>query len=82
MTYQFEIIPRDWYKRRSPSLPQRKPSQVSIDNFVLEHNHICHMQVQYDDGSQKTLIGRVIYNKLAERWTVDGMELAVNVIVS
>jgi|GEM_PF-1834149 len=36
--------------------------------------------INYSDGSKKELIGRVIYNKLNDYWTVDGMEVAVRVI--
>ncbi|MCH2058529.1 MAG: hypothetical protein MK214_18355 [Thalassotalea sp.] len=78
--FTFELIARDWYKRRTPKDKVVTPLSVEIPEFKLTHNHICKMQVNYSDGSEKQLIGRVIYNKLADRWTVDGMELAVNVI--
>lgn len=80
MSKQFEIIPRDWHKRRSPNKTAVMPLTVEIPDFEQSHNHICHMHVSYSDGSEKQLIGRVIYNKLADRWTVDGMELAVKLV--
>lgn len=80
MAYNFDIIPRDWHKRRTPSLNLVQPVKVEIPDFQLNHNHICKMNVTYSDQSEKQLIGRVIYNKLTETWTVDGMELAVKVI--
>ncbi|NMP32530.1 hypothetical protein HII17_13250 [Thalassotalea sp. M1531] len=80
MTFQFEIIERDWYKRRSPKEAIIKPVSVTIPDYTSTHNHMCKMHVVYSDKSEKSLIGRVIYNKLNDRWTVDGMELAVNVV--
>ena len=80
--YSFKILARDWYKRRKPSSQIIEPLKVDIPNFKQEHNHMCTMVVTYSDHSTKELIARVIYNQLAKRWTVDGMELAVEVIVS
>ena len=38
------------------------------------------MDVLFDNGARKTLIARVIYNKMKGYWTVDGMEVAVKVL--
>jgi len=77
---EFQIIPRDWYKRRRPDQAQPIPVSVQIPEYQALANHICKMLVSYSDGSKKELIGRVIYNKLKHYWTVDGMEVAVRVI--
>lgn len=76
----FEIIPKEWYKRRTLTGKQVKPVHVAIPDYQAVHNHICNMIVSYSDDSLKTLIARVIYNDLTEKWTVDGMEVAVTVI--
>ena len=74
---QFTIIDRQWYKRRQPSAQQVQPVSVVIPDYQAIHNHFCTMVVSYSDGSEKSLIARVIYNQLNEQWTVDGMEVAV-----
>jgi hypothetical protein len=78
MGYHFNIIEKDWYKRRTPRVALT-PVAVSISDYKAEHNHMCTMQVTYEDGSVKELIARVIYNKLNHTWTVDGMSVAVKV---
>lgn len=80
MTTSFEIIAKDWYKRRRPNDKVAIPISVNIPDFQPIKNHICNMEVHYDDGTSKTLIARVIYNQLNDYWTVDGMEVAVKVI--
>ena len=80
LNYTFQILARDWHKRRKPSHKTIEPISVEIPNFMLEHNHMCTMVVTYSDDSKKELIARVIHNQLAQRWTVDGMEVAVEVV--
>lgn len=77
MTRTFQIIPKDWYKRRKLSGTQIKPVSVVIPDYQESHNHICNMVVTYSDQSSKTLISRVLYNSFTDKWTVDGMEVAV-----
>ena len=77
--YQFEIIPKDWAKRRKAKA-EATPIKVSIPDFELKQQHFCNMQVQYADGSQKTLFSRVLKNHITGQWTVDGMHVAVKVI--
>ena len=79
MNYQFTIIEKDWYKRRQPTQVDAKPIKVSISDYQPIHNQFCQMHVEFDDGSQKTLIARVIQNKITHEWTVDGMSVAVRV---
>ncbi|WP_448548559.1 hypothetical protein [Thalassotalea fusca] len=79
MNYQFTIIEKDWYKRRHPNKTVVKPIRVSIPDYQPIHNQFCHMHVDYDDGSNKTLIARVLLNKITQQWTVDGMSVAVRV---
>lgn len=75
----FEIIEKDWYKRRVPS-QSLKAVSVKIDDFQKVPNHFCDMEVTYEDGSKKVLKSRVIYNALQQRWTVDGMAVAVRLV--
>ncbi|WP_206484119.1 hypothetical protein [Thalassotalea sp. G2M2-11] len=60
---------------KEPALPVK----VDIPDYQAIHNHFCTMNVEFSDGSLKSLIARVIYNKLTKEWTVDGMEVAVRV---
>lgn len=80
MARKFEIIQKDWYKRRTITGKQVKPVHVAIPDYKPIHNHICNMIVSYDDDSLKTLIARVLYNELTNKWTVDGMEVSVTVV--
>lgn len=80
MGRMFQIIAKDWYKRRSPTGAEIKPVHVSIPDYKATHNHICNMIVTFSDRSTKTLIARVLFNELTNQWTVDGMEVAVTVI--
>ena len=76
---KFEIITKDWYKRRRPEQDVIVPVSVVIPDYQSIANHMCKMHVTYSDGSVKSLISCVIYNKLTSQWTVDGMEVAVRV---
>ena len=78
--YQFEIIPKSWNKRRKPT---KQPSvlSVTIPDFELKEQHFCNMHVRYEDNSEKTYFSRVIRNQLTGQWTVDGMHVAVKVIL-
>lgn len=77
---RYEIIEKDWYKRRAPDQKSKVPVHVDIPDFKMEANHMCKMFVTYDDNSQKALLARVIQNQITKQWTVDGMEVAVRVI--
>lgn len=76
---KYEIIEKDWYKRRVPSTAPKAVS-VAFDNLQQQANHMCKMHVTFDNGEIKQLISRVIYNKLNNTWSVDGMEVAVRII--
>ena len=80
MAREFKIIPKTWYKSRTFTGKQIEPVHVAIPDYQEVHNHICNMIVSYSDDSLKTLIARVLYNDLNEKWTVDGMEVAVTVV--
>mgnify|MGYP000135564806 CR=1 FL=1 len=80
MAREFKIIPKDWYQKRSLTGKKIEPVHVAIPDYQQVHNHICNMIVSYSDDSLKTLIARVLYNDLNEKWTVDGMEVAVTVV--
>ena len=76
----FEIIEKDWFKRREPNKIKRKVLEVRIPDYKQEQNHFCDMFVTYDDGTEAKYIARVIYNKINDYWTVDGMHVSVKVI--
>lgn len=78
--YQFEIIKKDWQKRRKPDANPIAPVSVVIPDFKKEKNHMCKMLVTFNDGTEKSLISRVIQNQITKVWTVDGMEVAVKLI--
>lgn len=80
MARKFEIIEKEWYKRRTLTGKEIKPVHVAIPDYQPVHNYICNMIVSYSDDSLKTLISRVLYNELTGKWTVDGMEVSVTVI--
>lgn len=76
---QLEIIEKDWYKRRAPTA-HAKAIAVELIDFKPVANHLCDMKVTFDDGSEKILRSRVIFNNLRQQWTVDGAEVAVRVL--
>lgn len=78
--YRFEIIPKSWEKRRKPT-KQPQPVSVEIPDFVLKEQHFCNMRVIFDDYSERTFYSRVLCNHLTKQWTVDGMHVAVKVII-
>lgn len=78
--YRFEIIPKNWSKRRTP-VAEPKPVFVSIPDFQLLDQHFCTMQVSYEDGSQRQFYSRVIQNVITGQWTVDGMHVACRVSI-
>ncbi|WP_286261080.1 hypothetical protein [Thalassotalea atypica] len=80
MTHQFKIIEQDWYKRRVPTNKRNRPVSVSIPDYQQVPNHMCQMIVTYDDGFKKELLARVIQNQITKNWTVDAMEVAVQVL--
>lgn len=79
MEKKFHIIARDWYKRKISNKNPIYPVKVSIPDYQQTHQYICNMIVNYSDHSVKSLIGRVIYNELKQKWIVDGMSVAVAV---
>lgn len=79
MEPRFEIIHKDWYKRRKPVKNLVEPISVEIPDYQATKNHMCKMKVVYSDRSEKQLIARVLFNEKTQQWTVDGMEVAVKV---
>ena len=80
MTHSFQIIAKFSNKKYFAAEETVKPIGVVIPDYREINNHICNMVVTYNDCSEKSLIGRVNYNNLTDIWTVDAMEMAVNVI--
>lgn len=79
-TYRFEVIPKSWSKRRKPD-EELKILTVEIPDFELKEQHFCNMHVHYEDGSENVFYSRVIRNSQTGQWTVDGMHVAVKVII-
>lgn len=80
-SYLFELMPRDWYKRRTPNRPEPEPVEiVSVVPFDKVHNLMCTMTVRYSNGTEKQLLSRVLYNKLQDHWAVDAMSVAAKLI--
>lgn len=73
---KYEIIQKSWSKRRKLD-QQKQINNIKFIDFKREHNHFCEMFVQYADGSEDTLISRVIFNQIKQHWTIDGMQVAV-----
>lgn len=76
---EIEIIELSWCKRRAPD-KKVKIINVGIIGYEQIHNHFCRMIVDYEDGTQKNLISRVLYNKMKDHWIIDGMHVAVKVL--
>ena len=55
-------------------------NNISLIDFIKQHNHFCKMQVSYGDGSEQTLTARVIFNAIKQQWTVDGMQVAIRLV--
>ena len=53
---------------------------IKFIDFKKEHNHFCKMAIRYSDGSEQTLISRVIFNEIKNHWVVDGMHVAVRLL--
>jgi radical SAM superfamily enzyme with C-terminal helix-hairpin-helix motif len=79
MVKKFHIIGRDSTKNQGSNKQKIYPIQVSIPDYKQTHDYICNMIVNYSDHSVKSLIGRVLYNELKQKWIVDGMAVTVNV---
>lgn len=73
---KYEIIEKSWSKRRKVDQP-KEVEDIKFIDFKKEHNHFCKMEVRYSDGSEESLISRVIFNEIKNHWTVDGMKVAV-----
>jgi len=71
-----EIIQKSWSKRRAHTADPIVKN-VELSGYKEEHNHICKMHVEYEDGNHVTYIARVIYHNLKNEWIVDGMHVAV-----
>lgn len=70
---KFELMPQDWYKRRSKVKEDSYITQVSVRGFKKIENSNCLMQVTYEDGTQIELGSIIQHNELADRWTVHGL---------
>ena len=80
MSREFQIIPKNWYKKKRLTGEEVKPVHVAIPNYQAIHDHTCTMITSYSDGTLKRLKARVLYNDLSQQWTVDGVEVAVIVV--
>ena len=80
MAHSFELMQRDWYKRRKPNSDEVSIVDYEVIDFEKTHNHMCKIKITYSNGKEKVLIARVIFNQLTNVWTIDGMELALKLI--
>ena len=76
---KYEVIPKSWSKRRKVDQP-KEIEYIKFVDFKKEHNHFCKMEIRYSDGSDQTLISRVIFNEIKNHWIVDGMHVAVRLL--
>lgn len=68
----FEIQHLNWHKRRAPTT-EPQPTSIRCDNFKKEENHFCEVYVQYDDGVERKLLGRVIHNQIKGHWAINAI---------
>ncbi len=76
---KYEIIQKSWSKRRKVD-QSKEIDDIKFIDFKKEHNHFCKMEIRYSDGSEQTLISRVVYNEIKNHWTADGMHVAVRIL--
>ena len=69
---KFIINNLDWFKRRKPT-KEPKPTSVIVPDFKKELNYKCDVITQYDDGVERILFGRVLFNEIKEEWSVNGI---------
>jgi len=74
--YHFELIERNWYKRRYP-IPDPDVVSFQVIDYKQEENYFCKVIFVYDNNTVKTMIGRVIQNKIKGHWTIDCMHHAL-----
>lgn len=75
----YEIMTKSWSKRRRLD-KQKSVRHIEFIDFIQQHDHFCTMKVSYTDGSDESLISRVIFNDIKQHWTVDGMKIAVRLL--
>ena len=76
---KYEVINKSWSKRRKLDA-NKNISHIEFSEFQKQHNHFCKMHVTYEDGSNESLLSRVVYNEIKGSWVVDGMSVAVRVL--
>jgi len=76
---KYKLITKSWSKRRRIDQP-KEIEEIKFVDFKKEHNHFCKMEVHYFDGSEQTLISRVVFNEIKKHWIVDGMHVAVRLL--
>jgi hypothetical protein len=76
---KYQIMTKSWSKRR-PIDTSDKVQTIEFIDFKKQHDHFCKMLIQYKNGTQETLISRVVFNQIKNHWTVDGMKVAVRLI--
>lgn len=68
----FQIQQLNWHKRRAAT-KQPEPVAVEIPDFQKTVNHMCQVQVQFDDGTTAILTGRIGQNPISGTWTVSAI---------
>jgi len=69
---EFEIRQLSWHKRRKPG-QEIKPVSVAAPGFRKEVNHMCDVQVTFDNGETMTMKGRVLQNPVTGTWSVNAI---------
>jgi hypothetical protein len=69
---KFKINNLNWQKRRSPT-KEPKPISIEVPDFKKELNFKCNVITQYDDGIERVLFGRVLYNEIKKEWSINGI---------
>jgi len=62
----FELMPQDWYKRRTPKEKRRDVDVFSIDGFEKKDGHFCTMYVTFTNGEFEKMNARVCINETYE----------------
>lgn len=77
---KFELQDATWYKRRTPNPAEPKPISATVIDYQQIKSHLCHMDVEYDNGDVKRYRAQVTQNHITKRWSVSCGYAIVSVI--
>ena len=61
-TFEFEVLPQSWSKRRALDAPSRVIIDYSVQDFMQADGHRCSIDVTFDNGDREQLSARVYAN--------------------